>query len=331
MLYYFRSHLNQEPEMELVEESKKVALNDCDIGSSNMSSPELAHKKVINQMDIMPSSSLRVSSAMRKYMTPEPQSSILHHTTFNPEGDQFDDDIGVYTKMTLAVPKTKNVGKPPKCRTKAKKKKTSMRKRSIEPYNLPQPISIMIPNGELGGQMCKSTRNAEKLPISLNHDMHNQRKLEIYQSKVDMQNHTLSSLVYNLLKGDGLANNSLLTLSSIDATSEVAIFEDSLYKYKPGLKIDTFQQKYIRITNKSISVFKDEFSANLWEARPHLTIPLDLISEAQKVHLVIKHKGDKGRQPDWEQYKYNFVINLDLTPFGVESQPLPRYTEAKKI
>ena len=145
--------MNQEQESEYIEGSKTAALNNCDIGSSDMSSPELTQKKVINQLDIMPSSALRVNSSMRKYMTPEPQSSILHHTNFNPECDKFDDDIGVYTKMTLAVPKAKNAVKPPKCRTKAKKKKPSIRKRSIEPYYSPQPISILTENKELGGQV----------------------------------------------------------------------------------------------------------------------------------------------------------------------------------
>lgn len=103
----------------------------------------------------------------------------------------------------------------------------------------------------------------------------------------------------------------------------MSIYEDVLYKYKPGLKIDNFVQKYIKVTNRNIYIYKDEYTCNfMWESKPQYVIPLDLIKDAKKVKMILLNRGNNGRPADWENYQFKFIINLDLTQFGIETQPL---------
>jgi hypothetical protein len=127
-----------------------------------------------------------------------------------------------------------------------------------------------------------------------------------------------------MFENAALANESL-TKTFDENQHEICIFEDQIYKHKPGLRIDSFIPKHLRITNKGIYVYKDQYSANLWNSKPHVAIPLGLILSVQKVKLVMNVSKNKGRSGDWEEYQYKFAINLDMN----ELEPLSRYSTIK--
>lgn len=77
-------------------------------------------------------------------------------------------------------------------------------------------------------------------------------------------------------------------------------------------------------------MYKDEYNADLWKAKPHLFIPLDLIDKVQKVKLLINNDRIKTREKDWEDYQYKFVLNIDLQELGIQIKPLKRLTSNHK-
>lgn len=94
-------------------------------------------------------------------------------------------------------------------------------------------------------------------PISLDHDIHNKRKLAIFESKNSVSP-TVNSAIYHVLRGSQTQSFDSEDFDS--SLNEVPIFEEEIYKHKPGLRVDTFQPKWIRLTNKKLYIFKDQYS-----------------------------------------------------------------------
>jgi len=253
-------------------------------------------------------------------MTPEPQSIILQKFNFTPQNFDLDDKIDLLTKNTLEIPKA-----IPKSQVKKTLKKNKIdfinRKKSIETHFSQLPMSVVMNDKNFMNKRKGSMANKSKPPISPDHSSHNQRKYEIFQGKLESQNsHLVNSTVHNLLTGEG--NEQFDQKLGIFNNEEVSIYEDIIYKHKPGLKSGTFLPKWVRITNKAVYLFKDQFSANLWNAKPHITIPLALIARAQKINFTQTNHNMRGREADWEQYQYKLVVELDLERFGIKREPM---------
>lgn len=82
-------------------------LEDCDV-EDHLSEKSLK-KMVINTIKVAKRQGSRNYQLIRKYMTPEPQSTILHQDTFIPNYLDFNDDIALYTKSTLNQPKNTKI------------------------------------------------------------------------------------------------------------------------------------------------------------------------------------------------------------------------------
>jgi len=92
----------------------------------------------------------------------------------------------------------------------------------------------------------------------------------------------------------------------ISLEDEVIIYEGQVYKYKPGLNV-SYLPKWLRITNKSVAVYKDEFKIK-FDEKPEVTIPLEFISDVCKVLPVVKNHPKTNTKIDKEQYQYKFEV-----------------------
>lgn len=163
-------------------------------------------------------------------------------------------------------------------------------------------------------------------PMSLDHKKHNMFKMSHFRSSQSRRRNAESPTLDDVF----LKNSTLLLGESTEGQPEVSIFEGSVYQHKPGLKIDAFHEKYMKVTNKALYTYKDQYSANLFDSKPHLTVPFELVKSVQKVKLIVNKCKNKSRDKNWAEFQYNFVVNLDLKEIGIDTEPLEKYTSASK-
>lgn len=133
---------------------------------------------------------------LRKYMTPEPQSDILHQSNITIEDNYYQSNNLPHPKNTART--LKSPQKHHKTTSKSKTKPKLPRKKSLEPHYAAIPVSIAT--GE--NTFLQRSMSIHGLGhITLNHDMHNLRKIELAKSK-HLKVPTVSSAIYEILRGD---------------------------------------------------------------------------------------------------------------------------------
>jgi hypothetical protein len=187
--------------------------------------------KVINTIKVTRRESSRNNQLIRKYMTPEPQTLILHQDTFTPNLLNLNDDIGVYTKSTL---------KQPKSIQKLKIQKSTPKRRSkIRPYSPQNALSVL--------SSFHSLRSP--LPISPTHASHNKRKYSLFHSHLSFLQKTADfSKISHLL-------------SPPPPNTSPVIFTSEIQKMFFGLNGVGFLEKFVKITPEGMFVYRDESAA----------------------------------------------------------------------
>lgn len=92
---------SRQSEADIYYQHENIADDDCNI----LEIDEMKPKKPTQKLEMENASEFNRESIIRKYMTPEPQSDILHQSNFRADIDLFNDDIGIYTKTKFHAPK----------------------------------------------------------------------------------------------------------------------------------------------------------------------------------------------------------------------------------